>query len=100
VANVASAYITGISLALPDQAASQHSLAFALGAFIAIASKYVLTIVGRHLLESQQLRDRAASAGRIRFRRNPQPPVGQRLATNLVIWAFGLVIAWRARCCT
>ena len=49
VANLASAYITGISLALLTKPAANILWPFALGAFLAIASKYVLTYRGRHL---------------------------------------------------
>ena len=49
VANLASAYITGISLALLTKPQANILWPFALGAFLAIASKYVLTYRGRHL---------------------------------------------------
>jgi len=39
----------GISLALLIKAPGQHPVAVRLGAFLAIASKYVLTYRGRHL---------------------------------------------------
>jgi len=49
VANLASAYITGISLSLLIKPQANILWPFALGAFLAIASKYVLTYRGRHL---------------------------------------------------
>src|SRR6267154_1968590 len=48
-ANVQSAYITGISLALLIKPRADLLWPFALGGFIAIASKYVLRYRGRHL---------------------------------------------------
>src|SRR5712691_2527015 len=48
-ANVASAYITGISLALLIKPPVALLWPFALGGFLAIASKYVLRHRGRHL---------------------------------------------------
>src|SRR5205809_4912580 len=49
VANVASAYITGISLALLIKPQANILWPFALGAFIATAAKYALPSRGRHL---------------------------------------------------
>src|SRR5260370_40264178 len=49
LANVSSAYITGISLALLIKPQANILWPFALGAFLAIASKYVLAYRGRHL---------------------------------------------------
>jgi len=97
VANVASAYITGISLALLIKPQANILWPFALGAFIAIASKYVLTYPRPASVEPEQLCDRAAGAARRRFRRDSQPSVGNDIRINLVIWAFGLAVAWRAR---
>jgi len=48
-ANLASAYITGISLALLIKPRADLLWPFALGGFLAIASKYVLQYRGRHL---------------------------------------------------
>src|SRR5437879_12099916 len=49
VANLQSAYITGISLALLIKPPVHLLWPFALGGFLAIASKYVLQYRGRHL---------------------------------------------------
>ena len=49
IANLASAYVSGISLALLTKPQANILWPFALGAFLAIASKYVLTYRGRHL---------------------------------------------------
>jgi len=86
VVNVSSAYITGISLALLTKPQANILWPFALGAFIAITSKYVLTYRGRHLWNPSNFAIAVLSH-----------QWGNDLGTNLVIWAFGLVIAWRAR---
>src|SRR5438132_14250315 len=97
VVNVASAYITGISLALLIKPQANILWPFALGAFLAIASKYVLTYRGRHLWNPSNfaialLLLLASSSVAVLSHQ-----WGNDLGTNLVIWAFGLVIAWRAR---
>ena len=76
VANLASAYITGISLALLIKPQANILWPFALGAFIAIALLLLVASDSVAILSHQW---------------------GNDLGTNLVIWAFGLVIAWRAR---
>ena len=97
VANLASAYITGISLALLIKPQANILWPFALGAFIAIASKYVLTYRGRHLWNPSNF----AIALLVLVASDSVAILshqwGNDLSTNLVIWAFGLVIAWRAR---
>jgi Na+-translocating ferredoxin:NAD+ oxidoreductase RnfD subunit len=97
VANIASAYITGISLALLTKPQANILWPFALGAFIAIASKYVLTYRGRHLWNPSNfgiamLVLLAADSVAVLSHQ-----WGNDIATNLVIWAFGVIIAWRAR---
>jgi Na+-translocating ferredoxin:NAD+ oxidoreductase RnfD subunit len=97
VANIASAYITGISLALLIKPQANILWPFALGAFIAIASKYVLTYRGRHLWNPSNFAIALlllAAPGSVAILSHQW---GNDLGTNLVIWAFGLVIAWRAR---
>jgi Na+-translocating ferredoxin:NAD+ oxidoreductase RnfD subunit len=97
VANLASAYITGISLALLTKPQANILWPFALGAFLAIASKYVLTYRGRHLWNPSNF----AIAFLVLFAADSVAILshqwGNDLRINLVIWAFGLVIAWRAR---
>ena len=97
VANLASAYITGISLALLTKPQSNILWPFALGAFLAIASKYVLTYRGRHLWNPSNF----AIALLVLVASDSVAILshqwGNDIGTNLVIWAFGLVIAWRAR---
>ncbi len=97
VANLASAYITGISLALLTKPQANILWPFALGAFLAIASKYVLTYRGRHLWNPSNfaialfLLVAADSVAVLSHQ------WGNDLRINLVIWGFGLVIAWRAK---
>jgi Na+-transporting NADH:ubiquinone oxidoreductase subunit NqrB len=97
VANIASAYITGISLALLTKPQANILWPFALGAFLAIASKYVLVYRNRHLWNPSNFA--------IAFMVLAAPSSvailshqwGNDLRINLVIWAFGLIIAARAR---
>ena len=97
IVNISSAYITGISLALLIKPQANILWPFALGAFLAIASKYVLTYRARHLWNPSNfaiallLLLAPASVAVLSHQ------WGNDLGTNLVIWAFGLVIAWRAR---
>jgi enediyne biosynthesis protein E5 len=97
VANLASAYITGISLSLLIKPQANILWPFALGAFLAIASKYVLTYRGRHLWNPSNfsiallLLVAADSVAVLSHQ------WGNDFRINLVIWAFGLVIAWRAK---
>lgn len=96
-ANVASAYITGISLALLIKPRADLLWPFALGGFLAIASKYVLQYRGRHLWNpsnfaiSLLLVVAPASVAILSHQ------WGNDLATNAVIWCFGLLIASRVR---
>jgi Na+-translocating ferredoxin:NAD+ oxidoreductase RnfD subunit len=97
VANVASAYITGISLALLIKPQANILWPFALGAFLAIASKYVLTYRARHLWNPSNF-----SIALLLLVASDSVAVlshqwGNDLRINLVIWAFGLAVAWRAR---
>jgi len=97
VANLASAYITGISLALLIKPQANILWPFALGAFIAIASKYVLTYRGRHLWNPSNFAIALlvlVAADSVAILSHQW---GNDISTNLVIWAFGLVIAWRAK---
>ena len=96
-ANVASAYITGISLALLIKPRADLLWPFALGGFLAIASKYVLQYRGRHLWNPSNfaisLLVLAAPASVAILSHQ----WGNDLATNAVIWGFGLLIAARVR---
>ena len=97
VVNIASAYITGISLALLTKPQANILWPFALGAFLAITSKYVLTYRGRHLWNPSNL----AIALMVLLAADSVAILshqwGNDIWTNLVIWFFGLVIAWRAK---
>ena len=97
VANLASAYITGISLALLIKPQANILWPFALGAFLAIASKYVLTYRGRHLWNPSNF----AIALLVLVASNSVAILshqwGNDIRINLVIWVFGLAVAWRAR---
>src|SRR3954468_12185089 len=95
--NIASAYITGISLGLLIKPQANILWPFALGAFLAIASKYVLVYRNRHLWNPSNfaiaflLLAAPASVAVLSHQ------WGNDLRINLVIWAFGLLIAARAR---
>ena len=96
-ANVQSAYITGISLALLTKPRGDLLWPFALGGFLAIASKYVLQYRGRHLWNpsnfaiSLLVLVAPASVAILSHQ------WGNDLATNAVIWGFGLLIVARVR---
>src|SRR5881397_3355404 len=96
-ANVQSAYITGISLALLTKPRGDLLWPFVLGGFLAIASKYVLQYRGRHLWNPSNFAISVlvlvAPASVAVLSRQ----WGNDLATNAVIWCFGLLIASRVR---
>jgi len=97
VVNIASAYITGISLALLTKPQANILWPFALGAFLAIASKYVLVYRNRHLWNPSNFAIAfmvLAAANSVAILSHQW---GNDLRINLVIWAFGLIIAARAR---
>jgi len=95
--NVQSAYITGISLSLLTKPRADLLWPFALGAFLAIASKYVLQYRGRHLWNpsnfaiSLLLVTAPASVAILSHQ------WGDELATNAVAWCFVLLIVSRVR---
>src|SRR5207237_7242274 len=94
-ANVQSAYITGISLALLTKPRADLLWPFALGGFLAIASKYVLHYRGRHLWNPSNFAisllvvAAPASVAILSHQWGNDP------ATNPVTWCFGLPIAAR-----
>ena len=96
-ANMASAYVTGISLALLIKPRGDLLWPFALGGFLAISSKYLLQYRGRHLWNpsnfaiSLLLVLAPASVAILSHQ------WGNDLATNAVIWCFGLLIVSRVR---
>ncbi len=96
VAVLQSAYVSGISLALLTKPQPSLLWPFALGAFLAIASKYALTFRGRHLWNPTNfaiclmllIAPESVSVLSHQW--------GNDLATNAVIWVFGVIIAARA----
>jgi len=97
VAALQSAYVTGLSLALLLKPQAGLLWPFALGAFLAIASKYVLTIHGRHLWNPSNFAISLLlflAPSRIALLSHQW---GNHLATNAVIWTFGLLIASRVK---
>ena len=96
-ANLQSAYITGISLALLIKPPAHLLWPFALGGFLAIASKYVLQYRGQHLWNPSNFAISLlvlVAPGSIAILSRQW---GNDLATNAVIWCFGLLIAYRVR---
>ena len=97
IANLASAYVSGISLSLLTKPQANILWPFALGAFLAIASKYVLTYRGRHLWNPSNF----AIALMVLLASDSVAILshqwGNDLRINLVIWGFGLLIASRAK---
>jgi Na+-transporting NADH:ubiquinone oxidoreductase subunit NqrB len=97
VVNLTSAYISGISLTLLLKPQAAALWPFILGGFLAIASKYVLQYRNNHLWNPTNFAITAlllTAPGTISILSHQW---GNDLATNLVIWAFGLAIAARVR---
>ena len=97
VVNLQSAYISGLSLTLLLKPQGGVLWAFVLGGFLAISSKYVLQYRGNHLWNPTNFAITAlllAAPNRISVLSHQW---GNDVATNLVIWAFGLAIAARVR---
>lgn len=96
VANLQSAYVSGISLALLTKPLPGLVWPFALGAFLAISSKYALAYRGRHLWNPSNfaicllllLAPESVAVLSHQF--------GNEFGTNAVIWVFGLLIVSRA----
>jgi len=97
VVNLQSAYISGISLTLLTKPQGAALWPFALGGFLAISSKYVLRYRENHLWNPTNFAIVAlllAAPGHVSVLSHQ---FGNDLATNLLIWVFGLVIAARVR---
>ena len=97
VVNLQSAYISGISLTLLLKPQGAALWPFALGGFLAIASKYVLRYRDNHVWNPTNFAITAlllAAPNRVSVLSHQW---GNDVATNLVIWTFGLVIAARVR---
>lgn len=95
IVNLQSAYISGISLTLLTKPQGGALWPFALGGFLAISSKYVLRYRDNHLWNPTNFAitillltapDRVSVLSH---------QFGNDIATNLVIWTFGLIIALR-----
>ena len=97
VVNLQSAYISGISLTLLLKPQAGALWPFVLGGFLAIASKYVLQYRNNHLWNPTNFAIATlllAAPGTVAVLSHQW---GNDLATNLVIWAFGLAIVARVR---
>ena len=95
VVNLQSAYISGISLTLLTKPQGGALWPFALGGFLAISSKYVLRYRDNHLWNPTNFAICALlllAPARVSVLSHQ---FGNDVATNLVIWGFGLVIAAR-----
>ena len=95
VANLLSAYISGISLTLLTKPQGGALWPFAIGGFLAIASKYVLSYRNTHLWNPTNFAICAlllVAPARVSVLSHQ---FGNDLTTNLVIWIFGLIIAAR-----
>jgi enediyne biosynthesis protein E5 len=93
--NLASAYITGISVGILVRSPAYWP--FALGSVIAIMSKYVLRVKGRHIWNPSNfgiavllfLAPETMAILSIQW--------GNNLLPIVVIWSLGSIIIWRAR---
>jgi Na+-translocating ferredoxin:NAD+ oxidoreductase RnfD subunit len=95
--NIQSAYISGLSLTLLVKPQGAALWPFIIGGFLAIASKYVLQYRNNHVWNPTNFAIVVlllAAPNRISVLSHQW---GNDLATNLVIWGFGLVIAARVR---
>jgi enediyne biosynthesis protein E5 len=93
--NIASAYITGISVSILIR--STFLWPFALGAVISIMSKYVLRFRGRHIWNPSNL----GVSWILAFLPSSAAGLGIQWGNNLwpmlVIWILGFFIVWRAK---
>jgi enediyne biosynthesis protein E5 len=97
VVNLQSAYISGLSLTLLLKPQAGALWPFVIGGVLAIASKYVLRYRDNHLWNPTNFAIVAlllAAPARVSVLSQQW---GNDLPANLVIWAFGLVIAARVR---
>jgi len=95
IVNLQSAYISGISLTLLTKPQGGLLWPFALGGFLAIASKYVLRYRDSHLWNPTNFAICAlllCAPDRVSVLSHQ---FGNDLATNLLIWIFGLIIVTR-----
>lgn len=97
IPSMQSAYMSGISMSLLLRPQTGVLWPFALCAVITIASKYALQYRGRHLWCPTDLSISLlllVAPGSVAILSHQW---GNDLPTNLVIWAFGIYVAWRAR---
>jgi Na+-translocating ferredoxin:NAD+ oxidoreductase RnfD subunit len=97
IVNLQSAYISGISLTLLLKPQGAVLWPFVLGGFLAISSKYVLRYRDQHLWNPTNFAIVAlllAAPARVSVLSHQW---GNDIGSNLVIWCFGLAIAWRVR---
>jgi Na+-transporting NADH:ubiquinone oxidoreductase subunit NqrB len=92
-----SAYVSGISMALLTKPQGGVLWPFAVGGFLAIASKYVLTSRSRHVWNPTNF-----SISMLLLLAPAQIAIlshqwGNEIWTNLLIWGVGLVVVSRAR---
>jgi hypothetical protein len=95
VVNLLSAYISGLSLTLLEKPQGGALSTFVLGGFLAISSKYVLRYRDQHLWNPTNFAICALlllAPGHISVLSHQ---FGNDLATNLLIWTFGLIIVAR-----
>ena len=95
VVNLLSAYISGISLTLLTKPQGSALWPFVIGGFLAISSKYVLRYRDQHLWNPTNFAISAlllAAPSKVAVLSHQ---FGNDVATNLVIWIFGLIIAKR-----
>ncbi len=95
VVNLLSAYISGISLTLLTKPQGSLLWPFAIGGFLAIASKYVLRYRGNHLWNPTNFAICALLLVAPEHVSVLSHQFGNDLTTNVVIWIFGLIIAAR-----
>ena len=95
IVNLLSAYISGISLTLLVKPQGGALWPFALGGFIAISSKYVLRYRDNHLWNPTNFAVTALLLAAPDHVSVLSHQFGNDVATNVVIWIFGLVIAAR-----
>jgi len=97
VVNLQSAYISGISLTLLEKPQGAALWPIALGGWLAISSKYVLRYRDNHLWNPTNFAIVTLLLVAPEHISVLSHQWGNDLATNLVIWTFGLVIASRVR---
>jgi Na+-translocating ferredoxin:NAD+ oxidoreductase RnfD subunit len=95
VVNLQSAYISGLSLTLLEKPQGAALWPIALGSWLAISSKYVLRYRGNHLWNPTNFAIVTLLLAMPERMSVLSHQWGNDLATNLVIWTFGLFIASR-----